>query len=313
MAFDNYDIYFPHLNFGIKHLVNSVDVFGFRIAYYGIIIGIGMLLGVLIASIDYKRRGKNPDDISDLALYGIIIAILGARAYYVLFEWSYYAQHPSEILNIRQGGLAIYGGIIAAVLVCIVFCKVRKIHFFDIADSAVLGLLIGQSVGRWGNFFNAEAFGGYTDNLLAMRIKEAIVNPNMLNDDVLLNSTKINDVLYIQVHPTFFYESFWNLCTLLLLFFVVSPKKKFTGQVFWSYVFFYGVGRFWIEGLRTDSLYIWGTHIAVSQALSGVLAIVAFGEILYRLHKTKKELPKADDGTVQEKEQEQVLKQDQAN
>lgn len=286
MNTDNFDIYFPHLGIGVEHLGNSIYVFGFRIAYYGIIIGIGMLMGVLIASFDYKRRGEKVEDIEDLALYSIIFAILGARAYYVIFEWDYYSQHLGEILNLRQGGLAIYGGILTGILCCILFCRRRKVKFFSIADSAVLGLLTGQSIGRWGNFFNAEAFGRYTDSLLAMRIKESIVNPNMLNENVLTHAIRLGDEMFIQVHPTFFYESVWNLCTLIFLL-ITGPKKKFTGQVFWEYLMFYGIGRFWIEGLRTDSLLLWGTNIAVSQALSGALAVLGLAMIIRGVRKAK--------------------------
>ena len=286
MNTDNYDIYFPHLGIGVEHLGNSISVFGFRIAYYGIIIGIGMLMGVLIASFDYRRRGEKVEDIEDLALYSIIFAILGARAYYVIFEWDYYSQHLGEILNLRQGGLAIYGGILTGILCCMIFCHKRKVKFFSNADSAVLGLLTGQLIGRWGNFFNAEAFGRYTDSLLAMRIKESIVNPNMLNENVLTHAIRLGDQMFIQVHPTFFYESVWNLCTLIFLL-VTGPKKKFTGQVFWEYLMFYGIGRFWIEGLRTDSLLLWGTNIAVSQALSGALAVLGLAMILRGVRKAK--------------------------
>ena len=286
MNTDNFDIYFPHLGIGVEHLGNSISVFGFRIAYYGIIIGIGMLMGVLIASFDYKRRGEKVEDIEDLALYSIIFAILGARAYYVIFEWDYYSQHLGEILNLRQGGLAIYGGILTGILCCMIFCRRRKVKFFSIADSAVLGLLTGQLIGRWGNFFNAEAFGRYTDSLLAMRIKESIVNPNMLNENVLTHAIRLGDQMFIQVHPTFFYESVWNLCTLIFLL-VTGPKKKFTGQVFWEYLMFYGIGRFWIEGLRTDSLLLWGTNIAVSQALSGALAVLGLAMIIRGVRKAK--------------------------
>ena len=286
MNTDNYDIYFPHLGIGVEHLGNSISVFGFRIAYYGIIIGIGMLMGVLIASFDYRRRGEKVEDIEDLALYSIIFAILGARASDVIFERDYYSQHLGEILNLRQGGLAIYGGILTGILCCMIFCRRRKVKFFSIADSAVLGLLTGQLIGRWGNFFNAEAFGRYTDSLLAMRIKESIVNPNMLNENVLTHAIRLGDQMFIQVHPTFFYGSVWNLCTLIFLL-VTGPKKKFTGQVFWEYLMFYGIGRFWIEGLRTDSLLLWGTNIAVSQALSGALAVLGLAMIIRGVRKAK--------------------------
>ena len=275
-----YDIFFPHLGIGIEHLKSNISIFGFRVAFYGIIIGIGMLLGILIARTDYKRRGFNPEDIEDLALFAIVFCIIGARIYYVAFEWDYYSQHPSEIFAIRNGGLAIYGGIITAVICCSLFCKHRKINFFQIADSGILGLITGQIVGRWGNFFNAEAFGRYTDSLLAMQIRLDIVNPNMLNHNVLSHLVSIGGADYIQVHPTFFYESFWNLCALIVLW-LSGPKKKFTGQIFWGYFFFYGVGRFWIEGLRTDSLYLWGTTIPVSQLLSGIMAVVSACIILW--------------------------------
>lgn len=287
MNTDQYDIYFPHLGIGIEKLQNSISIFGFRIAYYGIIIGIGMLLAVAVARFDYKRRGQKAEDIEDLALYSIVLSVLGARAYYVIFEWSYYAQHLDEILNIRKGGLAIYGGILTGILCCLVFCRRRKIPFFSMADSAVLGLLTGQSIGRWGNFFNAEAFGRYTDSLFAMRLKESIVNPNMLNDNVLTHAIRLGDELFIQVHPTFLYESVWNLCSLLFLL-VTGPKKKFTGQIFWEYLMIYGIGRFWIEGLRTDSLLLWGTGLAVSQLLSGGLALLGLGMLVRGFRRQKK-------------------------
>ncbi|MCR5007508.1 MAG: prolipoprotein diacylglyceryl transferase [Oribacterium sp.] len=290
MNTDNFDIFFPHLGVGIEHLKNDIHIFGFRIAFYGMIIGFGMILGFLIASIDYKRRGLKVDDIQDMGLYTIVFAILGARAYYVAFEWKYYSQHINEILNIRQGGLAIYGGIIVGIIGCTLFCKLKKINVLSMMDSAVLGLLVGQSVGRWGNFFNTEAFGGYTDSLFAMRIKESIVNSNMLNQDVLEHAVKIGNELFIQVHPTFFYESMWNLCT-VIIFFLMAPKKKFTGQIIFQYLFTYGIGRFWIEGLRTDSLYLWGTNIAVSQALSAILAILGAGLLLYNFARVKKQGP----------------------
>ncbi|MGP1589202.1 MAG: prolipoprotein diacylglyceryl transferase [Oribacterium sp.] len=283
MDFANYDIYFPHLGIGIEHLRNSISPFGFRIAFYGILIGIGMILGILVASLDYRRRGRNPDEIQDFALYAIIFSVLGARAYYVIFQWDYYSQHPAEILAIRNGGLAIYGGVLAAILCCAVFTRLRKLSFFDIADSGVLGLILGQAIGRWGNFFNAEAFGGYTDSLLAMRIRQSIVNPNMLGGDVMQHIRHIGGVDYIQVHPTFLYESCWNLLVFLLLLFF-SRRKKFEGEIFFLYLGLYGLGRFFIEGLRADSLLFFGTGIAVSQALSlllVLLSIVSIGVLWY--------------------------------
>ena len=271
---ENYDLYFPHLGIGIEKLQNSISVFGFSIAFYGIIIGIGMLLGMSVATKDYGKHGHKVEDIQDFALIVIILGVIGARLYYVIFEWEYYSKHLMEIPNIRQGGLAIYGGVLTAIATCIVFCKKRKLQFLPMADSGVIGLILGQAIGRWGNFFNAEAFGGYTDSLLAMRIKESIVNPGMLNSNVLANLQYISGTSYIQVHPTFFYESVWILSVFAFLYFY-SKKKSYDGQIFLFYLMLYGFGRFFIEGLRADSLMFFGTNIAVSQMLSLFLFVIS--------------------------------------
>lgn len=268
------DISFVHLGIAIQNLRNSVSVFGFRIAYYGIIIGLGMLAGIWVAQSDAKRRGQNPEIYLDFALYGIICSIIGARLYYVIFEWDSYKDNLLQIFNLRAGGLAIYGGVIGAVLTLIVYTRIKKISFFSMADSGVLGLVTGQIIGRWGNFFNCEAFGGYTDSLLAMRIKRSLVNDNMLNADVLNHLIVENGVEFIQVHPTFLYESLWNLGLLLFMFWY-RRRKKFDGEMLWIYLLGYGAGRLWIEGLRTDQLILFGTGIPVSQALSMVLMLAA--------------------------------------
>jgi len=268
------DISFVHLGIAIQNLRNSVSVFGFRIAYYGIIIGLGMLAGIWVAQSDAKRRGQNPEIYLDFALYGIICSIIGARLYYVIFEWNSYKDNLLQIFNLRAGGLAIYGGVIGAVLTLIVYTRIKKISFFSMADSGVLGLVTGQIIGRWGNFFNCEAFGGYTDSLLAMRIKRSLVNDNMLNADVLNHLIVENGVEFIQVHPTFLYESLWNLGLLLFMFWY-RRRKKFDGEMLWIYLLGYGAGRLWIEGLRTDQLILFGTGIPVSQALSMVLMLAA--------------------------------------
>jgi len=272
------DISFVHLGITIRNLRNSISVFGFPIAYYGIIIGIGMLAGLYVARKDAGRRGQDPDLYLDLALYEFIFSIIGARIYYVIFEWDNYKNNLLEILNLRGGGLAIYGGVIAGTLTLLVFTRVRKQSFFSMADSAVLGLITGQIIGRWGNFFNCEAFGGYTDSLLAMRIRLPLVRGGMLNADVLDHVIVDQGVEYIQVHPTFLYESLWNLGLLCFLLWY-RRRKKFDGEMLWLYLLGYGVGRFWIEGLRTDQLILFGTGIAVSQALS-LLLILTSGMVL---------------------------------
>ncbi|MEI3168530.1 MAG: prolipoprotein diacylglyceryl transferase [Lachnospiraceae bacterium] len=275
------DIRFVHLGITINHLKSSISVFGFRIAFYGIIIGIGMLAGLWIAQSDAKRRGQDPELYLDFALYAIICSIIGARLYYVIFEWDYYKNNLLQIFNLRAGGLAIYGGVIAGTITMIVYTRMKKVSFFSMADTGVLGLVTGQIIGRWGNFFNCEAFGGYTDSLLAMRIRRALVNDNMLNADVLNHRIVENGVEYIQVHPTFFYESCWNLCLLLFMLWF-RRYKKYDGQMLWIYLLGYGIGRFWIESLRTDQLILFGTGLPVSQALSLVLILVAAGNLIWR-------------------------------
>lgn len=280
------DIRFVHLGITIEHLKSSISIFGFRIAFYGIIIGIGMLAGIWIAQSDAKRRGQDPELYLDFALYAIICSIIGARIYYVIFEWDYYKENLLQIFNLRAGGLAIYGGVIAGAITMIVYTRVKKVSFFSMADTGVLGLVTGQIIGRWGNFFNCEAFGGYTDSLLAMRIRRSLVNDNMLNADVLSHKIVENGVEFIQVHPTFLYESCWNLC--LLIFMLWFRKyKKYDGQMFWIYLLGYGTGRFWIESLRTDQLILFGTGLPVSQALSLVLILVAAGNLIWRGRKNR--------------------------
>lgn len=275
------DISFVNLGITIQNLRNSISVFGFQIAYYGIIIGIGMLAGIWVAQSDAKRRGQDPELYLDFALYGIVCSIIGARIYYVMFEWDYYKDNLLQIFNLRAGGLAIYGGVIAAVLTLIVFTKKRKVSFFSMADTGVLGLVTGQIIGRWGNFFNCEAFGGYTDSLFAMRIKLSLVNENMLNESVLSHLITEQGISYIQVHPTFLYESLWNIGVLCFMLWH-RKRKKFDGEMMWIYLLGYGIGRAWIEGLRTDQLLLLHTQIAVSQLLSIILIIIAAAVLVAR-------------------------------
>lgn len=278
------DISFVHLGIAIEHLQNHITVFGFRIAFYGMIIGAGMLAGIWVARCDAVRRGQDPEIYLDFALYAIVCSIIGARLYYVIFEWDYYKENLLQILNLRAGGLAIYGGVIGAVLTLIVYTRVRKLSFFSMADTGVLGLVTGQIIGRWGNFFNCEAFGGYTDSLFAMRIKRSLVSPNMLNENVLSHLIVENGVEFIQVHPTFLYESVWNLGLLCFMLWY-RKRKKFDGEMLYIYLLGYGLGRSWIEGLRTDQLILFSTGIPVSQALSIVLVLAAGAMLVCRHRK----------------------------
>jgi len=268
------DISFVHLGITIDHLRNSISIFGFRIAFYGIIIGFGILAGLWVATRDAKRRGQDPDIYLDFVLYAIIISIMGARIYYVMFDWDNYKDDLLQILNLRAGGLAIYGGVIGAVITLIVYARVKKLSFFSLADTGCLGLITGQIIGRWGNFFNCEAFGGYTDSLFAMRIRRALVNENMISKELLNHLIVRDGVEYIQVHPTFFYESIWNLCVLAFML-GYRKRKRFDGEMLFIYLLGYGLGRVWIEGLRTDQLIFFSTGIPVSQALSLILVVIS--------------------------------------
>lgn len=270
----DWSIRFPHLGIYLEYVGKNFTVFGISIAYYGVIIAVGMLAGILLATYEAKRTGQNPDDYFDLAIIAIICSVIGARLYYVIFSWDLYKDNLWSILNLRQGGLAIYGGVIAAIITAVVFAKVKGLSFPRLADTAGLGLILGQIIGRWGNFFNREAFGGYTDGLLAMQLPVSAVRDSDISKELAEHIVELGGVSYIQVHPTFLYESLWNLVLLVILL-LIRKRKKFEGEIFLLYLAGYGIGRAWIEGLRTDQLLIPGTSVAVSQVLAVVLAVVS--------------------------------------
>lgn len=274
------DIRFPNLGIELGHVGKSLTIGSFSIAYYGMIIAIGMLCGFFLANWQAKRTQQNPELYLDLAMWDIIFSIIGARIYYVLFSWDYYTAHPAEIINIRGGGMAIYGGVIAGVLTTFIFAKIRKQSFCLLADTACAGLLIGQIIGRWGNFFNREAFGSYTNNLFAMQIPKTDVAASNIDRALASHTVMVKGVEYIQVHPTFLYESVWNIGVLALILWY-TPKKKYNGQLFLIYLAGYGLGRMWIEGLRTDQLILFNTGLPVSQLLSGLLVLFAVGTLIF--------------------------------
>ncbi len=288
MSYNGADVIFPHLGIVIQNLSNHISLFGkFDIAYYGIIIGIGMLLALLVVESDARRHGNDSSVYYDFFIFAVVFGVLGARLYYVFFEWDYYKGDLMRIINIREGGLAIYGGIIAGVITGIIFCTVRKLPFLKLSDSAVLGVLVGQFTGRWGNFFNCEAFGGYTDSLFAMRIRESLANPSMISQELAEHVITDNGIKYIQVHPTFLYESVWNFIVFILLYIYAGKQKPGSGKVTVLYFLCYGLGRFLIEGLRTDQLKIPGTGLAVSQCLSLVLFVSMLIIICVRRYREK--------------------------
>lgn len=280
-------IEFPNLGIYLENVGKAVTVFNFDIAYYGITIGIGMLMGILIASWQAKRVGVNPEHIVDLAMYGIIFGIIGARIYYVVFSWDMYKDDPLSVFNLREGGLAIYGGVIAAIITVIIFGKVKKISAPLLFDAAGPGLILGQAIGRWGNFFNREAFGEYTDNLLAMRIPIDAVRKSDVTELMREHIQTIDGVDFIQVHPTYLYESLWCLMILVIML-VFTKYKKFDGEVFLIYLVGYGLGRVWIEGLRTDQLLLPVVGLPVSQLLAGLLIVGSLSAIVVIRMRLKK-------------------------
>ena len=268
-------IEFPNLGIHLENVGKTLTIFQFDIAYYGIVIGLGIVAGLLVAMYVAKRKKQEPENYIDLAMFAVVFGIIGARIYYVVFSWDMYKDHILSIFNIREGGLAIYGGVIAAVITVFVFARVKKLSAPLLLDTAVFGLVTGQMIGRWGNFFNREAFGEYTDNLFAMRLPlDAVRSTSDVTEKMWAHLETIDGVDYIQVHPTYLYESIWCLLVLVLLF-IYLRHKVFDGEVFLVYLAGYGIGRFWIEGLRTDQLLLPGIGLPVSQVLAGVLVMVS--------------------------------------
>lgn len=280
------EISFPNLGIYLKNVGKSIDLFGIEIAYYGIIIGTAILLGFWIAAREAKRAGQNPENYLDMGIIGVIAGIVGARLYYVIFSWDMYKDNLLDIFNLREGGLAIYGGVIAAVISVLVLAKVKHLSAPQIFDTIAMALLNGQMLGRWGNFFNREAFGGYTDSLFAMRLPLDAVRSSDVTEQMRRHIERIDGVSYIQVHPTFLYESLWCMVLLIILF-AYRKHKKYEGELFLMYLFGYGLGRFWIEGLRTDQLLLPGVGIAVSQLLAGAIVVGTGAAMLYLRKKHK--------------------------
>lgn len=277
----NTSIIFPNLHITLDNVGKGFYIGSFFIAFYGVIIAIGMLIGVSFILKEAKRVGFDEDQFLDICIITIVVGVLGARLYYVAFAWEYYKDNPIDALNIRQGGLAIYGGVLAGIACVYVLCKMKKFKFLKVVDVAIFGVIIGQICGRWGNFFNREVFGQYTDGLFAMLLPlDAIRSQSDVTAEMLANLVQIDGVSYISVHPTFLYESLWNLGLLIFLL-LTRKKKKFDGYVFFTYLIVYGVGRFWIEGVRTDQLKLWGTSLPVSQLVAAIMIVVGAGLMFY--------------------------------
>ncbi len=269
-------VYFTGIDrgFSIPSILADFSLFGIdiQIRFYGAIIAFGFLLAVLFGGRMAYKWKMSLDKMIDVLIYGTIAGILGARLYYVFSKWDYYGTHLSDIFKIWEGGLAIYGGIIGGILAAFVVCKVRKMNFWNLLDIASMSLLIGQGIGRWGNFTNQEAFGVNTDKPWGMWSEK-------IAEDVLRNQAEYAAKGFtvdpsLPVHPTFLYESVWCLLGVLVLYIICRKFRKFSGQVALCYGIWYGLERTIVEGLRTDSLYIANTNIRTSQALSAAIVVV---------------------------------------
>ena len=273
---DDSPIRFPGLFGDWEFTASSVafHIGGKAIYWYGILIALGVVLALWFCMRQRTKYGISEDNLLDGVLWGVPLSVIGARVYYVIFYLSEFRNTDGSldwgrVIAVWDGGLAIYGGVIVAIATCYVLSRVRHFKLGALTDLVVMGLLIGQTVGRWGNFMNREAFGGETTLPWRMELL-----------------TKAGEA--VDVHPTFLYESLWNVVGLLLIVFIVSKARRFDGENTWFYFLWYGLGRFWIEGLRTDSLYLFdwtigGQPIRVSQALSLVMVLVSAFMLLYHL------------------------------
>ena len=263
-----------------------------QIKWYGVIIALGFTLAALFGGrIAYTWR-MNLSKMIDVLIYGTLGGIVGARAYYVIFEWDYYSAHPGEIFEIWNGGLAIYGGIIGGILAGFITCKLEKLNFLNLLDLVGMSLLIGQGIGRWGNYANQEAFGTFTNanfGMMSDKVKDYIIlHPEKYGLQGVADISGFIEENNLFVHPTFFYEFVWCMAGFGILYLILKKFRKFSGQIFLCYGIWYGLGRAMIEGLRTDSLYIGTTGIRVSQALSICIVVVCTVVLVTKLLKLRK-------------------------
>ncbi|MDM5311822.1 prolipoprotein diacylglyceryl transferase [Peribacillus frigoritolerans] len=246
----------------------AIDLGPIQVHWYGLIIGFGVLLGLIIALRESERRGLDKEIFTDLILFAVPIAIISARIYYVIFQWEYYSQNPGDIIKIWNGGIAIHGALIGSVLTAIVFAKVKKVSFWKLVDIAAPSLLLGQAIGRWGNFMNQEAHGE--------EITRSFLE-NMHLPEFIINQMYINGTYY---HPTFLYESIWNILGVIILLSLRKVNLR-RGELFLTYVIWYSIGRYFIEGLRTDSLML-TESLRIAQVISIVLIAIAIALVVYR-------------------------------
>ena len=267
------EVVFPNLGIEISKLPREALSIGpLTIYWYGVCIVLGVTIGLLVGVREAKRIGHKPEIYVDFLFYALIASLIGARLYYVIFTWDSYSDNLMRIFAFREGGLAIYGAVIASFITAITYTRIKKLDFWSFADVCAPSLILGQAIGRWGNFFNREVFGHYTDSLLAIRYladQVAVIPPRVMEHLVEANGAQ-----YIQVQPAFLYESAWNLFVFTIMI-IYKRYKKMDGEIVLMYLFGYGLGRFFIEGIRTDQLILFGTGIPVSQLTSALIIVIS--------------------------------------
>ena len=282
-------ISFPNLGIHLSHVGRFIGIGSFQVAYYGIIVAAAMVAGIVLAMWIARRTGQDEDQYFNFAIMAIILSVIGARIYYVVFSWPYYSRHPLEIFNLRGGGLAIYGGVITAVICAVTYSRRKGIDTRIFVDTGIPALTLGQAIGRWGNFFNREAFGEYTNSLFAMQLPLQAVSEQDVTLAMRDHLVQEGGIDAIRVHPAFLYESAWNLLLVIAMLVVTFKwKRRPHGFVFVMYLAWYGLGRFLIEGIRTDQLLFPGTKVAVSQALSLVLLAAGLFGMIWLFIKNRK-------------------------
>ena len=276
----NMNINFPHLGIELEHVGQSISIFGFHITYYGMLTGLALVAGIVITIYFAAKSRQNMEHYLDLVIGSVLWGIVGARIWYVLFSWENYRGHFFRIFNLRQGGLAFYGALTAAVLFTFFYAKRKRENPMRLLDTACVGLIAGQIIGRVGNFFNRESFGGYTDGLFAMQLPVDAVRTADITEKMREHIIELDGISYIQVHPAFLYEMVWNLIILILLL-LYYKKKVFEGELFLIYVALYGVGRTWIEALRVDKLRLPFGNLPISLIFAVVSAAVSIVLIIH--------------------------------
>ena len=265
-------IQFPNLGINLDYVGKSIQIFGFEITFFGLVIALGMLLGMGFVILEAKRCGENKDDYLEMMIISLLLGVVGSRMLYVLCSWNLYKGNIIEIFNVRNGGLTFYGGLFGGMLGAAIYCGVRRKSFMQMADTASMGIVIAQIIGRWGDFFNRESFGEYADNIFSMQLPLTAVRAGEVTTAMREKLQTVDGGTWILVQPLFFYESLWCLLVLLVLMMLLR-KKVFQGEIFLRYLAGYGFGRAVIQWFRTDKILFSGTGVDVSLEISVILFV----------------------------------------